>query len=1169
MALRFILGSSGSGKSYAMYEEVIRLSRENKELNYLMIVPEQFNMQTQKEFVEHHPQKGFMNIDILGFTRLAFKVFEEIDGIDLNVLEETGKSMAVRKVIELKKNELGIFSGSIKKEGFVGEIKNFLKEMYQYDINEEKMEKLLELTHKNTVLNNKFKDMLTIYKGFKEFLENRLVTQEEVLNILSENISKSEFIKNSVIFIDGFMDFTQVQYRLIEKLMKYSIDINIAFTIDLREKHNFTAEQIKDKKIKIDEYRLFSSIQKSMVKLIEIAGQNAIERKEDLLLKDTHRFKNNPAMKSLEENIFRMSYKKYRQQQESISVHNTLNPNEEVEFIAREIIELVRDKNYRYKDIAVVTGDMEQYCGIIDKVFLKNDIPCFTDIKRSILGNPFVELIRSALEVIIKDFSYEAVFRYLKCGLSDIAEEDRDILENYILASGIRGKKSWEKKWVKRRSKSFADFNYEKLNEVREKFINQIIPLREVFKDKKSTVKQKTIALWEFIQSMDIQNQLDVYKEKFIEKEEFTLVKQYEQIYKVIIELLDKFVDVLGEEVISENEYLAILEAGFEEIKLGIIPPSIDQIIVGDIERTRLKNIKVLFFIGVNDGIIPKANNGGGVISDIEKQIIADGETELDGKTVKNKKFLADNNIELPLTARQRAYVEKFYLYLNLTKPQDRLYITFSSIGLDGKSRRPSYLINNIVKLFDNIQINDEINSDNDKFITNPKTTLSHISSYIGDYNKLMENETWQGVLKWYLTNENWRDSFKKLVEAVFYKNTEKGISKAVAQALYTTELNNSVTRLEQYAQCAYAHFLSYGLELREREIYKFMSYDLGNIFHTVLELFSKKLKENNKEWKKISDKERNEIIEECVKEATEEYGNKILNSSARNEYIIQRIERIAKRTVWALQEQLKKGDFEPSSYEVSFSTVEDLESVNITLSENEKMKLSGRIDRVDKCEEDKKVYLKIIDYKSGLTSFDMLAVYYGIQLQLVVYMNAAIELERRNIKNKGKEIAPAGIFYYNIDDPIIEADEESTQEEINEEILKKLKLSGLVNDNLDVIRLLDREFNGRSKVLPISITKDNKKSDSLISEKQFKIISEYVNDKITQFGKEILAGNISINPYKLKDKSACMYCRYKAICGFDTHIEGNKYRKFKKHDNIEIWDKMEKETEENDETEE
>jgi ATP-dependent helicase/nuclease subunit B len=1121
--LQFILGSSGSGKSYEMYKQVIELSILHPDKNFIVIVPEQFTMQTQKDIVCMHPNKGVMNIDIVSFTRLAYRVFEEVGGYNQLVLEDIGKSMVLRKVVELKKKELGVFSANIKKIGFVNELKSLLSELYQYNIDNEKLLQAVSFTEKKPLLNSKLKDISTIYNGFNEFLSDRFITAEEILDLLSVAIVRSESIKNSYIFLDGFTGFTPSQYKLLEQLMKFAIHIKIALTIDPRE-NMYKVEE---------EFKLFYMTQKTIDKLLKIAHEIGIAHEQDLVLKDAIpvRFKEAPTLASLEKNIFRFPYKTYEQAQDNIYIQLAKNPNEEVEFVASQIISLVRDEKYRYKDIAVVTGDIKMYSNVVDTIFGKNNIPCFTDNKRSILSNPFIELIRSALEILIKDFSYESVFRYLRCGLTDIATEDVDVLENYVLACGIRGSSMWQKVW-NRKYRNSGDIDFDKLNTIRQSLMDEILPLGNLFKDKTLNIMAYTEGLWNFITKLNIEHKLETYRIQFNENNEFVLAKQYEQIYKMVVTILDKIVEILGEECIDCQEYLGILEAGFEEAKMGLIPPGIDQVVFGDIERTRLKDIKALFFIGVNDGIIPKPNNRSGIISDMEKQI------------------LLDNGIELAPTARQNVYTEKFYLYSNLTKPQCKLYISFSKVGLNGKALRASYLIGTIKKLFPKIEIVDEEQINPLALITNKASGLKVLIEGLRDYKDQPMTTQWKELFNFYYTDKAMQQQLLQLIDAVFYVNKEQGLSKAVSNALYGKELVNSVTRLEQYAACAYAHFLSYGLELLERQKHIFSAPDLGNIFHSTIELFSKKLLMDEQDWRSISDAQRDALEEQCVYEVTQEYGESILSDSARNQYMINRINRISKRTIWALQQHLKKGSFLPSKYEVGFASYEDLDAINIALSEDEKLKLKGRIDRLDQYEDEENVYVKVIDYKSGSTQFDMVALYYGLQLQLVVYMNAAVELEGKKTE---KNVIPAGIFYYNINDPIV--DKKSNEvSEINQMLLKELKLNGLVNNEANIIKLLDKDFDGSSEVYPIKQNKDGKLNAAAASSEQFKELSTYVNKKIKLFGTEILSGNISVNPYKIKDDTACTYCKYNAICGFELNSDSQGYRKFKEYNTEQVW---------------
>jgi len=714
-----------------------------------------------------------------------------------------------------------------------------------------------------------------------------------------------------------------------------------------------------------------------------------------------------------------------------------------------------------------------------------------------------------------------------------------------VIALGIKGFKRWNMKWVRYHKKMKED-DLILLNEIRAEFMREIAPFTITLQKKDITVKELTISLYEFICANEMQKRLKKYEEYFHKEKELALEKEYTQIYRIIMELLDQVVELLGDEPITIKEYAQVLDAGFEEAKVGIIPPSVDQVVVGDIERTRLKDIKVLFFVGINDGIIPKPGNNSGILSDLDREA------------------LQQENMEMAPTARQNAYIQKLYLYLNMTKPSEKLYLSFSKTDMNGGALRPSYLIGSMKKLFTQIEVIDgEQSTDMIGQVATYKSGLSHL---IAGFQKLIHQQKprsqeyekqWRELYNCYYENPEYKTTLETLVNAAFYSQGEEKISKAVAKALYGNVLENSVTRLEKYAACAFAHFLNYGLQLTEREVYGFEPVDMGNIFHNSLEVFSKELRENGYTWFDIPEEKQDALVEKCVEEATIDFNNTVLHSTSRNEYVIARMKRIMKRTIWALQKQIKKGDFVPSGYEVSFHMAGNLDSMNIMLSEDEKLKLKGRIDRLDTCEEEDKVYVKIIDYKSGETDFDMVALYHGLQLQLVVYLNAALEIEQK--KNRESQVIPAGIFYYNVKDPITNREEDDSEEKIKARLLKDLKMKGLVNDNSDIIHKLDKEMTKDSSVIPVSYNKDGSFSrfSSVASSEQFSQLSAYVNEKIRGIGTEILDGKIQVSPYELENKNGCEYCNYGGICGFDKKIQGYEFRKLPKYQKEEIWAKL------------
>lgn len=1158
MALQMILGRSGAGKSYQLYQRVIEQSMKHPRKQYFVIVPEQFTMQTQKDLVAMHPNHGIYNIDVLSFMRLAYRVFEEQGGMKRTVLEDTGKSMLVRRVITEKKDQLQVFQNYAKKPGYISEIKSLLSEFYQYDIKADTMAQMLLLSEKKPMLKRKLEDMQVIYQGFEEQLAEKYITSEEILDVMTEQLENTELFQNVTLALDGFTGFTPVQYKLLQRLLRICEDVLVTVTIDPMENPNYQKE----------EFALFHLSRETIEKLTHIAKEEGVEVAKDFVISDEvpYRFKNSSYLAHLEKNLYRFTRKPLEKESENgegddIVLFAGKNMQGEVDYTIREIFRLVKEKKYRYREIAVVTGDMESYSRLLEKAFAKEQIPCFIDYKKDILGNPLVELLRTLIQLFVRDFDYESVFRYLRCGLVDMDEEQVDKLENYVLALGIKRYNRWKKPWDRlyAREKLSEEEKQERLDEINDDRLGVIEELQElaaVFQKKVQTVSSYTTALHSFLLQQKIYQKLKVYEQKFEQQGMPLLAKEYSQVYELVLGIFDKLVQLLGEEEVTLSEYGDLLETGFTEVKVGLIPPGVDQIVVGDIERTRLKDIKALFFLGVNEGIVPKSAGSGGILSDMEREM------------------LAEHEITLAPTARQTVFTQQFYLYLNLTKPQQRLYLTYHKVNGEGKPVLPSGLIRTIQKIFPKLSVAEEreINVSEPISVEDAKRLLCNTfgKRYLIDGLRSMDKEEladwWKELYTFYAKQEEWSALMSHLAEGVGFTNGENPLSKQVAAALYGTELKNSVTRIETYAACAYAHFLQYGLQLKERVEYQFGGVDYGNVFHRVLRIFPQQLKEKGLSWGKASKEEIEETVGVCLQKVTEDYGNEVLKSSQKNAYLIERMERMINRTVWALTEQLKEGSFEPTGYEIYFTCLDGLESARMDLGEERMLRLNGQIDRLDQAEEEETVYIKVIDYKSGKMTFDISSMYYGLQMQLVVYLNAALEMEQQ--RHKDKKVKPAGIFYYNIDDPMVERAD--SEEAVDQLLLKELRMNGLVNKEAHVISLLDRAFgmadslspSTKSWVIPVETVKDGSlgKRSSVASDQEFQQMGNFVREKIAKEGQEILDGNIAISPYRQGDKNACKYCAYQAVCNFDTKLPGNQFRTLKKLGNDQVWKAMEME---------
>lgn len=1137
MSLRFCFGPSGSGKSHRIYEEIMQRAAEEPGRNFLIIVPDQFTMQTQKDLVMRSDRDGILNIDVLSFGRLSHRILEEVGTKEMPVLDDTGKSLVLQKVAADLKEQLPAMGSLLHKQGYIHEVKSAISEFMQYGISTQDMDKLITSAQKRGALAMKLKDLKTLYRGFQDYIRDHFITTEETLDVLRRSLSKSRILKGSVVVFDGFTGFTPIQNRLIQELMRVCAETIVTVTIGVGEDpYKMDGEQ-----------KLFHLSKKTVADLEKLAAEAEVERGEDLFVKGgPNRFAKAPALHYLEQNLFRYQYEPYAGEQQEIHMFEALSPREEVHQTALYIRHLIREQGMTYRDIAVVIGDLEGYASYVETEFGQLEIPCFLDRTRGIVLNPMIEYIKSALQLYIKDFSYDTVFHFLRSGMADISREEIDELENYVIRTGARGYRTYSRLFTRRTeelqgnaegSEQAEEKTMERLNRIRQQFMDAVEILHMGSQEKAGDYVSH---LYDFLEQNQVQQKLLNYQQQFEKEGDLSRAREYAQIYRLVMDLLDQVYELLGEEEISRQEFADILEAGFGEITVGTIPQNVDRIVVGDMERTRLKQVKVLFFLGVNDGNIPKNASKGGIISDMDRE------------------FLIESGTEMAPSPRQQMYIQRLYLYLNMTKPSEQLYLSYAKVNSEGKGIRPSYLIDTVRKLFPAMSVEYPQNRSRLEQIEGRQEGARYLAEELREYVEgTLPEEERQDFYLMYRAYEADAAGRDLLTRAAFRRYRESGLSRIVARALYGQQLENSVSRLETYAACACRHFLQYGLSLQEREEFGFEASDMGTVYHAVLENFAGKLAEFNLTWWDFTEDFAAKAVKESVEAYAATYGETVLYSSARNEYAITRMSRILTRTVLTLQKHLKQGSFQPDDYELSFRFAEDLDSIHVDLSEDEKMHLQGRIDRIDVSEDAEHVYVKVIDYKSGNRKFDLAALYYGLQLQLVVYMNAAMEMESR--KHPDKEIVPAALLYYHIDDPTIETPVELTDEQINEQILAKLRMNGVVNSDPEVVERLDRYMQDKSVVIPVEKKKDGSFSarSSVLSREEMQLISSYVDAKIRSIGREILDGKIAANPYEKGNEEACTYCAYKKVCGFDGSIPGYEKRQLEDLDKQALMQRM------------
>ena len=701
MSLSLIIGSSGSGKSTTLYNRIIKESMTNKDKNFLVIVPEQYTMSTQRLLVDMHPNKCIMNIDVLSFNRLAYRVFEEL-GAGVNaVLDDTGKSLVIRKLVNNHLGDLTALRNNITRISYITQVKSLISELTQYNITPDKLKEMIASPLMSESFKRKASDLLVLYEAFLGFIDGKYVTTESILSTLDSMLDSSKIVDGATVVLDGFTGFTPIQYQLVEHMLIMCDEVAVTITADCNM--SIFEKQSDDE--------LFSMSAEFATKMIGLAKRTQVPINEPwYITSDNGWLSENPVLTHLEKNIFRdisLPYEDTVSPETAITMTSLKSLRDELRFVAIQINRLVRD-GYHYKDIAVVAPNLEEYRYLVAGIWKDYNIPYFVDAKTEILFSPMTEAIDSFFDIFERDFRCEDIFRFLKTSLTDLTFEEMDFLENYLISTGLRGKKKFFHPFLVRSNSYSKDEDLVRVNEIREKFIHPF----EVFEKnvgKKNTVRIIATELYKFVTSFDFEGKLQERELAFEEGENLVKAKEYSQIYQVVMDILDKLVGILGDEIMELEEFHDVFKAGLSAASIGVIPPANDSVILGDIERTRLSNIKALFCIGASDDAIPKKIENGGILSQLERE------------------QLLSQGFELAPSDRQKSFRQRFYLYLMMTKPNEHLFITCPRVDNSGHAVNPSYLIDLIKDMFNGISLKEIQDFDSGDRILSKKSALDYL----------------------------------------------------------------------------------------------------------------------------------------------------------------------------------------------------------------------------------------------------------------------------------------------------------------------------------------------------------------------------------------------------------------------------------------------------------
>ncbi|HAT4244744.1 helicase-exonuclease AddAB subunit AddB [Clostridium perfringens] len=1144
MGLKIIYGRAGTGKSTFCINQIKKKINNSPTNKLILLVPEQFTFQTENKVLNAIGERYVLNAEVLSFKRLAHNVFNECGGATRTIMGDAGKSMLIFKVLEDLGDNMTVFKNASRQKGFIDIASKTITEFKKYNVNNEVLDLTInEIEDEN--LKMKMEELKDVFNEFNSRLHEGYVDEEDQLLLLNEKLDGCSLYDGAEIWIDEFSSFTPNQLSVIGKLLKRAKSVNIILSID----------EVNSPKGESDLFVATKNTEKRLMNLIQeegIAFNGYIDLNEDI----PYRFKENKELAHIERQLYAYPFKQYRGKNNSLRLYRANNNYDEIEFVAKDILRLVREKQYRFKDISVICRDVDNYEKVVSAIFAEYEIPYYIDKKIDIASNPLIVFINSAVDIISKNWTYESMFKYLKTGL--IKEfrgiegaELIDELENYVLAYGIKGKK-WMEEWVNYSSSILKEEEIseedkqrlERLNDIRETIVAPLDEFNKQCKGKK-TLKEFSTILYEFLDSkLDVMDTIDKYVDYFKENDMAIEAKEYSEVRDIFIDVLEQAVDVLGNEVMDLNEFMKVLNIGLSQYEMGLIPVALDQVNIGDITRIKSRGTKALYIIGVNDGVLPSASKEEGILSDNDREI------------------LLEKGISLASDTRTKIFEEQFLVYTAFTIAEEYLVVTYPLADFEGKSQRPSIIVHRLKKILPNVKEESEgfkLVDDKYEKISAKLPTLNELMIAIRkNYDGAEIEDYWKYVYDWYLREPKWKERIEYVRKGLEYTNLENNISKEKAKKLYEDNKNKislSVSRLERYAQCPFAYYIQYGLKAKDRKIYEFTAPDLGSFMHEILDEFTNEIKEKDLKWSDLSKENCRNIINSLVDNQVKNNKSSILNSSKRYSYFTDRFKRILTKSVMVISEQMKRSDFEIYKNELAFGFSKDVNSIKLDLPSGESFYLNGRIDRVDKLNLDGETYLRIIDYKTGSKKFDLNKFYNGLQMQLLVYLDAIINNSENIIENQAM---PGAILYFRIDDPILKSKGDLTEEEIKSEVLKELKLEGLLLDDVKVVKAMDNtlEPGTHSLIIPANMKKagDLGKNKALITMEQFELLRKYVNEKMVEICQNMIEGKIDIEPCKENKNIVCDYCNYSHICQFDSSLEDNRYKVIPKKKDEDIW---------------
>lgn len=1156
MTVQFITGPAGSGKTTYVMQQVSDTLKINNQKKIIILVPEQASFCYQYELITQYSMPGVMTLEVLSFQRLARTIMQQSGGLARQNIDDLGKLLVMRRMIQESSEQYPYFSQSINRSGYLTKLGDTIQELKRYCISPDLLYSTLKSNQNNgSLLGSKLEELSALYTSYEAFLAQSYIDSEDALNILIKQLEYTAYLQNTEIWVDEFYDFTPQELIVLGKLMHCAESVHIVLPID----HNTNHPGRK---------AVFHHTEKIYQKLSLLAMKHGVEVLPDCVFSETARWKQCDELAFLEQQYFCMDGKNYDYEPSNVALIECQNRMSEVDYAARTIRNLCREEGYRYSDIAIFTRG-EQYTHILETVFVDYDIPYFVDHKETVHQHPLTELILSIFEIVQNHWSYQSVFHMLKTGLLPFAQHEIDILENYVLQYGIRGN-AWyrDENWQYPISNIASENQEERLlylNDFRKRIAGPIYAF-QIAVEEPQKASGFIQALYHLLDQYEIAAKLESLCNEAIACELLEQAQVHQQIWNKLIHIFDQMTNLLQDTFLTVEEFSVILQAAVQNLDLGLIPSSLDQVFIGSLAHSRARNLKAVFVLGLNEGVFPAKIVQTGFFSDNEKH------------------QLQEWGIQLAHDSAETIHDEQFLIYLALTRASEKLFLSYALSDDEGKALRPSVIVDRLHRLFPRLtaqfaQWPPDDHQEVIAYLNHRQKALGLLGGYLNNSNSSKEETVWSDLYRWFLNHPDekfiWFQNNLKMTDSV----SSRSLSHA---ELFGSPLNLSVSALETYRKCPYRYFLTYGLRLQERKLYQIEAIDTGTFYHAAIEAFSSYLLEHNLSWESLDAESVKRIMKQIVDHLAPQLQHQILMSSGRYQYIRFKLEKTLEKTALLLMEHGKRGAFVPIALEVDFGGANSkIPGYHMILKDGTSMYLQGKIDRIEHAAANNSSYLRVIDFKSGKQGLDLTEVYYGLKIQLLTYLSVAMKYYE-TLMPEDTILLPAGVLYYFFKNEILSAEGPVKAEEAELMHQKAVRADGLLLADMNALKLADNQLDvGNSTLLPVNLLSkaapyiDNpeeyarlndpmelfgKRNHTVVSKEQMLLLMEYVQKMILDFGEEIHKGNIAVQPCRLRQFSSCQYCNYQAICHIQTLDFNSACMDLPPLSKEEIWSKLEME---------